>query len=259
MTISLKSDASGNSGSIQVNGVDVMSFGPGIPLSNRNKIINGAFGINQRAYVSGTATTAGQYTLDRWKVTGTQGVTFSTVNNKTVVTIPTGQTLQQVIEGLNLQSGTYVLSWEGTAQGRIAGGAYGPSGITSSITGGTNTTIEFSAGTVSNVQLEVGAVATPFEYRAHSAELSMCLRYFERGYAYLIGNVYGANLFVGTFVGFNGIKRVTPTLSFSDVVENANVVAPQVSLDKNGMRFYTYGVSAGNVYYTCQFHANAEL
>jgi hypothetical protein len=145
----------------------------------RNKIMNGNFGINQRAYVSGAATTAGQYTLDRWKVTGSGGVTFSTTENKTTVTIPSGQTLQQVIEGLNLESGTYVLSWEGTAQGKIDAGSYGSSGaVTASITGGTNTTIEFGPGTVARVQLEVGSVATPFEHRPYGAELALCQRYY---------------------------------------------------------------------------------
>ena len=146
----------------------------------RNKIINGDFSINQRSYVSGAATTAGQYTLDRWKVTSTAGVTFSTTANKTTVTIPAGQTLQQVIEGLNLQSGTYVVSWEGTAQGRIGAGAYGSSGFTAAITGGTDTAVQFGAGTVANVQLEIGAQATPFESRLYGLELILCQRYYYR-------------------------------------------------------------------------------
>ncbi len=180
MSITIKSNPDGVSGAIQVNGVNTLAFGNGAQFSFRNKIINGAFAINQRAYVSGTATTAGQYTLDRWKVSGTGGITFSTVDNKTTVTIPAGQTLQQVIEGLNLATGTYVLSWEGTAQGRIGGGSYGASGtVTASITGGTNTTIEFNTGTVANVQLESGSISTPFEHCPYGTELTLCQRYYE--------------------------------------------------------------------------------
>lgn len=146
----------------------------------KNTIINGAFLINQRAYASGAATTAGQYTFDRWKVTGTGGITFSTTSNKTTITIPSGQTLQQVIEGLNLQTGTYVLSWEGSAQGRIGAGSYGASGaVTASITGGVNTTIEFNAGTLSNVQLELDQV-TAFEVRPYHIEFLLCARYYLR-------------------------------------------------------------------------------
>lgn len=147
---------------------------------SRNRLINGNFGINQRGYVSGDATTAGQYTLDRWKVTGTGGITFSTTNNVTTVTIPSGQTLQQVIEGVNLQSGTHVLSWSGTAQGRIDGGAYGASGaVTATAVGGTNMTVEFNTGTVSLAQLEEGSLASRFEQRLIGVELALCQRYYQ--------------------------------------------------------------------------------
>lgn len=180
----------------------------------RNKIINGAFAVNQRSYVSGAATTAGQYTLDRWKVTGTGGITFSTTANKTTVTIPSGQTLQQVIEGLNLQTGTYVLSWEGTAQGRIAGGSYGASGaVTASITGGTNTTIEFNSGTVANVQLELGTIATPFEHRPYGAELALCERYYQiRSFILTVSNST-INSELGYGVNWSGQMRAAPTVA----------------------------------------------
>lgn len=150
-------------------------------LSFRNKIINGDFSINQRGYVSGAATTAGQYTLDRWKVTGTGGITFSTVNGKTTATIPSGQTLVQIIEAANLSAGDYVLSWSGTAQGRIASGAYGTSGnVKFTATGGSNVSIEFSAGALGYVQLECSYAATTFEHRPYGYELSLCQRYFRR-------------------------------------------------------------------------------
>jgi hypothetical protein len=97
----------------------------------RNKVINSGFRIQQRPYTSGAATTAGQYIIDRWRVTGTAGVTITNSGGVVTLTIPAGQTLQQVIEGANLQSGTYVLSWQGTAQGRIGAGAYGASGTVS--------------------------------------------------------------------------------------------------------------------------------
>lgn len=196
-----------------INGGSVLGGGDiSTPLPFRNKIINGDFRINQRVYASGAATIAGRYTIDRWKVTGTGGVTFSTTDNKTTVTIPSGQTLQQVIEGLNLQTGTYVLSWEGTAQGRIAGGSYGASGaVTASITGGVNTTIEFNAGTVANVQLEVGSVATPFEHRPYGTELALCQRYYEKSYD--IGTAPGTI----TDIGAVGTRQIGVNIVF-DVV-----------------------------------------
>lgn len=185
----------------------------------RNKVINGDFRINQRAYVSGSATAANQYTLDRWKVSGTHGITFATSNGKTTVTIPPGQTLKQIIEGVNINSGGYVLSWGGTAQGRINGGEYGGSGAVKAVlTGGVDASIEFSAGTLELVQLELGSLATPFENRHYGYELSLCQRY-----GYLINVIQGIGIFSGVVlspgyaqcvVTTPAVMRLNPTVSF---------------------------------------------
>jgi hypothetical protein len=166
---------------LRKDGVDIVRFGgdnSGQLAGFRNKIINGNFGVNQRG-VSGTVTlAAGAYGHDRWKA-GSSGCTytFATSNNVTTITITAGS-LMQVIEGLNLQSGTHILSWQGTAQGRIDSGAYGASGITGTAVGGTNQSIEFSTGTISKVQYEEGSIATPFEHRPIGLELALCQRYY---------------------------------------------------------------------------------
>ena len=146
-------------------------------LGLRNRLHNGNFGINQRG-VSGTVTLgAGVYGHDRWKAgAGGCTYTFSTTNNVTTLTISAG-TLQQVIEGQNLNSGTFALSWIGSAQGRIDSGVYGATGITGTAVGGTNQTVEFNTGTLSLVQYEYGAIATQFEQRPIGIELELCQRY----------------------------------------------------------------------------------
>lgn len=146
----------------------------------RNRIINGNFQVNQRG-VSGIVTlAAGAYGHDRWKAgAGGCTYTFSTVENVTTLTISAGS-LQQVIEGNNLETGTYTLSWTGTAQGKISAGAYASTGVTGSVTGGTNTTIEFNAGTLSKVQFEAGATATPFVFSDIKTIFTQCEYYFQK-------------------------------------------------------------------------------
>lgn len=146
--------------------------------STINLVVNSRFAINPRGYVSGAATAAGEFTFTQWKVTGAAGLAYATLNNKTTVTIPAGQTLQQTIEGLNIQPGRYVLSWEGTAQGRIATGDYGASGaVVADLVGGVNTVIEFNAGTLTNVKLEPGAVATAYTPLPYPEDDRICQRY----------------------------------------------------------------------------------
>jgi hypothetical protein len=137
--------------------------------------------MNQRGHTSGTALASGSYGHDRWKG-GASGGTYTFTAGSTGVNITitiTAGSIIQVIEGANLPvSGTYVLSWTGTAQGKIGSGSFGSSGITGTITAGTNTNIEFSTGTCGNVQLEFGSVATSFDYRPFGTELVLCQRYF---------------------------------------------------------------------------------
>jgi len=152
-------------------------------IGMKNRIINGGFILNQRGYVSGAVLGASlAYGHDRWKggaaATNTYTFTQAALGVNTTVTITAGS-LMQVIEGCNLpEGGTYVLSWTGTAQGKIGAGAFSASGVTGTIVAGTNTAIEFGVGTVGNVQLEVGSIASSFDYRAYGSELLLCQRYF---------------------------------------------------------------------------------
>lgn len=148
-----------------------------------NLLINGGFSVNQRVYVSGAAVGAGLYGHDRWKMAASGDTyTFSTTANVTTVTIPATKVLRQVVEGLNLITGTYTLSWSGTAQGKIGAGSLSASGVTGSVVGGTDTTIEFGPGTVSNVRFEYGPIATAYVRRPYTLELALCQRYFAKTY-----------------------------------------------------------------------------
>lgn len=228
----------------------------------KNRVINGDFKINQRGYSSGAQTSAGQYTLDRWKVSSTQGISFSKVNGVTVVTIPQGQTIKQVIESGNIQPGDYILSWKGTAKGRIGSGEYGDSGKVKASLQSEDITIEFSSGTLSQVQLELGYYETKFEWRHIAFELTLCQRYFE----FVDYHIASMNSVIGndcyTFVPFKVTKRVVPTsISATDISNNGYPHgAPSLVGYANGVRAVkTANGNSSNGFYAFSISASSEL
>jgi hypothetical protein len=235
----------------------------------KNRLINAQGLINQRAYVSGTATSgANQYTVDRWRVvTSGQNLTFSTSANVVTFTAPAGG-VEQVIEGLNLETATYVLSWTGTATATVAGSSVANGG-TVSITGGTNTTVRFTNGTFSLPQLEKGSNATSFDYRPFATELSLCQRYFQR-YSYIV-DFHGSGLGVSTYTPVVAIvlpvpMRATPTVTTSNfVILAGNTTASEFASGWNAAIVTTYVLKGANAWgsgsntYTYTINANIEL
>lgn len=206
----------------------------GGPIGVINAIINGNFQVNQRG-VSGTVSlSAGAYGHDRWKA-GSSGCTytFSTTNNVTTLTITAGS-LIQVIEGINLYSGTYTLSWSGTAQGKIGAGSYAGSGVSGSVTGGTNLNIEFGTGTLSLVQFEPGTESSPFERRDYGRELMMCQRYYAKMTSLANFAGFGAGLVVNStsadfYVKYPVQMRAAATVGYSTLRVNCASVSPSVT------------------------------
>lgn len=211
----------------------------------RNRIINGAFVINQRGYASGTNLASGAYGFDRWKSGFTNtALTFTAGNQATTVTISTSGVLQQIIERENMPAGTYTLSWTGTATGRIYNSgatppSYAAGPITVTLDGSANVVVEFTASgstkTLGLVQLEAGTVYSPFEYRHRGEEVALCQRYYEKSYIITtaIGTATELNAIMnrfGSYTGFvyaNGsfqqVKRVAPTfLAYSTAAGTAD-------------------------------------
>ena len=214
----------------------------------KNRIISGGFTINQRTYVSGTATAAGVYMHDRWKA-GASGCTYTFTAGSTGVPVAitiTAGSLQQVIEGCNLpEGGTYTMSWSGTAQGKIAGGSYAASPITvTGLTAGANCTIEFGTGTVGLVQLETGTIQTSFDYRDYGRELILCQRYCQ-WVPFSVGfTAYGAGYFTTAPVSFRTDMRVAP--SFSTIT--ADPATAQTTLNNASNSFNaTYASTTGGL------------
>jgi hypothetical protein len=244
-------------------------------LRATNFVINGGFTINQRGYTTGSALGAGAYGHDRWKGGAGGGTyTFSGSTSPTTITITDG-TLQQVIEGASLESGTVILSWEGTATARFDSGSYAASPITTTATAGTNLTIEFGTGTVSKVMLYLGAVAYPWQPRQYADELALCQRYYEKSYnddvAPGTGTTVGAvrRCFpppVRQFVEYKVPKRISTTNfrvydSFTGTIDyffvhggvSTNVTA-YYNHGKNGAGFFETGLGS----YDAEFHWVAD-
>lgn len=181
----------------------------------RNRVVNGNFAINQGGVSGSVVLAAGAYGHDQWKA-GAAGCTytFSTSGGVNTLNITAGSLIQP-IEGVSLRTGTHTLSWTGTAQGKIGAGSYSASGVTGSVTGGADTTIEFNTGTLSLVQLENGSTATVFEFMDPSTDLIRCMRYYETGKAVFRGYSHTAGGY-GIQVYYKVEKRATPTVTKTD-------------------------------------------
>lgn len=195
------------------------------PTGFKNLIINANGLINQRGYVSGTATTVNnEYTLDRWRViTSGEALTFSTTDNITTFTAPLNG-VEQIVEDINVISGNYTLSFTGTATATIsqssdnvtytavtanADGSY-------TIVGMLYTKVNLAGGTFSLVQLEEGSVATPFEQRPYGLELSLCQRYYKED-SFICVRVNDNSSFVGQSIQSISfaLMRSKPTFTFT--------------------------------------------
>lgn len=148
MTAKISASADGLSGSLAVGATNAANFTAtgGIPFM-RNVLINGNLAINQRN-VTIAAAANGSYGPDRWKKVDASNMT-------------------QIVEAGNFRpSAQYVLSGTGVTTQVLTSPASG------------NWTIPNIPITATNVQLEEGSIATPFEQRPIGLELSLCQRYY---------------------------------------------------------------------------------
>ena len=226
-------------------------------LGFRNKVVNGNFAVNQGGVTGTVVLAAGAYGHDQWKA-GAAGCTytFATSAGVTTLTISAGSLIQP-IEGVSLRTGTHTLSWTGTSQGKIDAGSYGASGLTGSITGGADTTIEFNTGTLSLVQLEPGLKPTVFEFLDPTIDLLRCQRYYQPGRAYLRAYGIGAQQ-LAIRQPFTCRMRVAPTVvsSFSYANMNTGTV---LDITATGASHQATITATNGAYFDNTFTANARM
>lgn len=131
--------------------VEAISGPNNSPISFRNKLINGEVTrINQRGVANWAAVSNGNYGYDRWKKIDASNMT-------------------QIIEAGNFRPSTvHTLSGVGVTTQQITSPASG------------NWTLPNIPITATNVQVEEGLEATPFEVRHIGFELALCQRYYFR-------------------------------------------------------------------------------
>jgi len=217
-------DTSGNTIISENNGVATFgsSVAPSTNYTFRNKIINGnlksARVINQRGASSIAPEGATGYTYDRWY--------YDDGSNY----------LYQGIEDLNVNNGTYVISWVGsdiTAQYLLstdttANNGWDGAGTFQTVANGGTFTVNESpehgkhlwirfSGTLSNldkVMVEEGTVPTPFEHRPIGTELALCQRYyFQNENKYMYFSARNLDNSVAATIPFPVEMRATPTIT----------------------------------------------
>ena len=252
-------------------GIATFAYAPTVPGLNggplagfRNRILNGAFSVNQRGYASGGALAANAYGFDRWRAgSGGCTMTFTAGIPDTLVTITAGS-LVQIVEAANVEGGTYTLSWSGTAQGRFYQGsapAYVASPVTiSGLASGTQIAIEFSGGTLGTVQLEPGSMRTPYERRLAGIDLALCQRYLFTGSTTLFrANSSGAFAGGMTIYSFPVTMRAAPSIAVSSVTGSFTIAAPvNLSTTDHAQFWFASGSGVGD-FQSFNFSALAEL
>jgi hypothetical protein len=104
---------------------------------------------------------------------------------------------------------------------------------------------------ITDVQLEPGTVATPFERRSYGQELALCQRYYEEvdGQFKFDGNLGGATISVGHTWFCQVSKRSTPTVSVltesGGNVNNISSVTPKSNNAAFCIWEYTNGTAIG--------------
>jgi hypothetical protein len=165
--------------------------------------------------------------------------------------------MEQVIEGNNIEGGTFTLNWTGTATATLGGSSIAK-GAQATLTANANVALRFTGGTVGLVQLEAGSVATPFERRPYGQELALCQRYYEVGFLSTLGyNAAGQP--IGCPVSWAATKRAVPTMT-AVAAFNSNTSTTIASQPATTSCLFSSNITAtGGGQFNANWTASAEL
>lgn len=245
------------------------------PLAGfRNRLINGDFQINQRAFAGG-ALAAGVYGFDRWKA-GAGGASLSLSGN--TLTLTSGAIAQimespdlagaQVtvsVEDLATRDLTVTLAASGSGSGSVSGDIVqgtGRCGVTLTVpataTGHVSLQIAPKSGgagapTFKKAQAEPGAFATPFEFRPAATEKVLAQRYYCEVAGGALNADFAQTAIINEFLfcSFPAPMRATPTATMASIATSSNVAAGYpvlAALDEARARIQVQNASAARCY-----------
>ena len=283
-------------GASVINGMTKGDAQDELEVSRKNWIINGDMQVSQRGdYTSATATNHGSYRLDRWAdhrsgvsgdiqdtggavkyiatSTGTGSLggyqvvedygQFAGVTTTISVRVKSNNVNGRII--VNIGSVIATVATNGSGEWEDISLTFTPSSGISLlyfqfiIASSTGTNVSITSGDYiefTNVKLEIGDTATPFESRSYAEELALCQRYFQRldnsdgPASHGVGNVDGPTT---AFFAIDKTIRVAPTIAFSNITlfdGSINTVTSfsDIALTHNGFSFRANGsgFTAGN-------------
>jgi hypothetical protein len=229
--------------------------------------------VNQRGFASGTLND-GDYGFDRWS--SASGASVLALNADDV-TLTSGKLMQKIedphIAGKQITISAKVNS--GTLTGRVGTtDAFQTLPFTTTASSGDIRLELVGNGSVfTNVQLELGSVATDFEHRSYGEELALCARYYQEVYYGGTPSNAGYPNSFGPWLSLPVTMRVSPTVarstfsgrSFYDYpganVNSSNLVFHAVhvlGMTNTAVRAYYTG-SANRSYFEGYITAEAEL
>lgn len=242
-----------------------------------NILFNTDFAINQRGYSSGSSLAGGTYGFDRWRGHASTAGSTHTLSGGVVTidhTTPSASGfLVQPLEAGTLEVGkTYTLSWKGTAEAVVwyadgETGALHSDGLYTFVAATTNEIIywEGDGVTVSEMKLEQGTSATPWEKPDISTELARCQRYYWKGK--LAGEGFGRqyglashSLALAGTVSFPVTMRTAPSISTLSAGSAENCTALDIQANVHGL-IQRATVTADGQYriFSGIYEADAEL
>lgn len=164
---------------------------------------------------------------------GSTTVTFAANPAGQAMSVNALHAIAQPIEQANLEAGTYVAAWTGTARARVykSGTAslpgFAASPLVVVVDGTADYVLELYDGSFDEVQLERGTVATPYENIPLGSELATCQRYYVRWVSQQAEHPIAVGFQVTTtysriVVPLPVTMRVAPTVTYSGLEVSNN-------------------------------------